>query len=120
MKQFLDLSHLLALAACISSSIPMLVKVLLCAVCCAHYFFIISRLDKKHYIIKHSVAQGWEIMQQEDFVSIQIEHSTVVSLLAVFLHFRTEDNVKKTLVLVNDSLTELDFRRFIVRLKTSA
>lgn len=115
----LCLVHLLALAACIICILPTGLKIALFIACSMNFGFFVKYLKNKQYILKHSYSSGWEISEGDRVVSIQIENSTVVTLVAVFLHFRQPNKAKETIVILPDSLTEDDFRRLIVKLKTS-
>ncbi len=110
--------HVLALGSSISNALPIEVKLALSTGICLHLWFSIKRLTSKPYIIKHTEEFGWEISDGNDFESIQILNSTVTTVFAIFLHFNKNAH-KQSLLILNDALTEDDYRRLIVRLKTS-
>lgn len=110
--------HALALASSIANALPIVVKLALLTGVCMHLRFIFKRIKKQRYKIKQSEAFGWEISAGNDFEQIQILDSTVITVFAIFLHFNK--NAKKQSVLImNDALSEDDYRRLIVRLKTA-
>ncbi len=118
LKLLLVVMHGLALAASIANALPVAVKLALLAGLCLHFWFVIKRFKSEQRIIKHSDALGWEVSYGNDFESIQILNSTVITVFAIFLHFKNSAG-KQSMLIVNDALTEDDYRRLIVRLKTA-
>ncbi|MDO9268826.1 MAG: hypothetical protein Q7T96_06905 [Methylobacter sp.] len=118
LKQLLIIMHMLALASSIANALPIIVKLALLTGIYMHLQFIIKRLKNEPYKIKHTEASGWEVSSGDDFKSIQILNSTVITLFAIFLHFNNHAH-KQSVLIVNDALNEDDYRRLIVRLKTA-
>jgi hypothetical protein len=118
LKQLLAVMHLLALAASIANALPVIVKVALVIGIGLHFFLALTRLKSEHYAIRHSETSGWEIASENDFKPVQILNSTVITLFAIFLHFDKNAH-KQSVLIVNDALSEDDYRRLIVRLKTA-
>lgn len=118
LKQLLVVIHLLALGSSIANALPVVVKLILTVGISMHLWFTIKRLPSKQYNIKHTEAFGWEISDGSDFESIQILNSTVTTVFAIFLHFN-KNTPKQSLLIINDALSENDYRRLIVRLKTA-
>ncbi|WP_432740375.1 protein YgfX [Methylobacter sp. G7] len=118
LKQLLVVMHTLALASSIANALPVAVKLALSTGICIHFWGTVKRLTKKSYNIKHTEKFGWEISDGNDFESIQILNSTVITVFAIFLHFN-KNAQKQSLLILNDALTEDDYRRLIVRLKTA-
>jgi len=118
LKQLLVIIHVLALAASIANALPIAVKLALSIGIFIHLRFMIKRLKSERHEIKQSEALGWEISSGNDFKSVQILNSTVITIFAIFLHF-TDHARKQSVLIVNDALTEDDYRRLIVRLKTT-
>jgi toxin CptA len=118
LRQLLVVIHLLALGSSIANALPITVKLVLLIGICIHFWFIIKQLKTKHYKIKHTESSGWELADGNDFEAIEIINSTVITTFAIFLHFR-KNSKKQSLLIPNDALTEDDYRRLIVRLKTA-
>ncbi|MGZ5018282.1 MAG: protein YgfX [Methylobacter sp.] len=118
LKQVLAVMHLLALASSIANALPIIVKLALVIGLGLHFYFALTRLKSEQYAIRHSEASGWEIASDNDFKPIQILNSTVITLFAIFLHFDNNAH-KQSVLIVNDALSEDDYRRLIVRLKTA-
>ena len=118
LKQLLVVTHVLALGSSIVNALPVAVKLALSTGICLHFGFTVKRLTSKTYNIKHTEEFGWEISDGNDFESIQILNSTVITVFAIFLHFNKNAH-KQSLLILNDALTEDDYRRLIVRLKTA-
>lgn len=110
--------HLLALASSTVNALPIAVKLALLTGICIHFCFTMKHVKSKQYTIKQSEAFGWEISDGNDFKPVQIMNSTVITLFAIFLHFKNNAD-KQSVLIVNDALTEDDYRRLIVRLKTT-
>jgi predicted Kef-type K+ transport protein len=118
LMRLLVVMHALALGASIACALPITVKLALLAGIFMHFRFFVKRLKNEQYTIKHTEALGWEISDGNDFEPVQILDSTVITIFAIFLHFN--DNAHKRSVLIaNDALSEDDYRRLIVRLKTA-
>lgn len=118
LKRLLVMMHALALGSSIANTLPLTAKLTLSAGLCMHLWFIIKRLKNQQFIIKHTEALGWEISGGNDFKPVQILDSTVVTLYAIFLHFNKNAH-KQSVLIVNDALSEDDYRRLITRLKTA-
>ncbi|MGZ5621017.1 MAG: protein YgfX [Methylobacter sp.] len=118
LKRFLVVMHVLAFGSSIANALPIIVKLALLIGICMHLLFMNKCLKNERYQIKHTDAASWEISSGDDFKPIQILSSTVITTFAVFLHF-TDNAHKQSALIVNDALSEDDYRRFIVRLKTA-
>jgi toxin CptA len=119
--------HALALGASMASALPLAIKISLCALIGIQCWLTVRRLNNEHYTIRHTEALGWNVSEGFDFASVEILKSTVFTTVALFLHFKYDSQVqswkpghKKTLLVLNDALTEEDYRFLIVRLKTTA
>ena len=118
--------HTLALGACIVNALAIAIKISLFAIICIHLWLTVRRLNAEQYTIKHTDAFVWEISEGNDFASIDILKSTVITTFVLFLHFKSrsqtgfwKSDAKKTLLVLKDSLTEDDYRYLIVKLKTT-
>jgi xanthine/uracil/vitamin C permease (AzgA family) len=118
LKQMLTVMHLLALASSIANALPVIVKLALVMGIGLHFYLALTRLKSEQYAIRHSETSGWEIASGNDFKPVQILNSTVITLFAIFLHFDKNAH-KQSVLIVNDALSEDDYRRLIVRLKTA-
>lgn len=118
LKQLLVVMHGLALGSSIANALPVAVKLVLLIGICLHLWFLFKRFKSEQCSIKQSEAAGWEISNGNDFKTVQILNSTVVTVFAIFLHF-SNDAGKQSVLIVNDALSEADYRRLIVRLKTA-
>jgi hypothetical protein len=119
--------HTIALGASMANALVFAFKISLCTLICIHCWSMVRRLNAEHYTIKHTEALGWEVSEGFDFSSVEILKSTVLTTVALFLHFKYDSQVqswkpghKKVLLVLNDALAEEDYRCLIVRLKTTA
>ena len=110
--------HVLAMGASFANSLPLAVKFVLLSGLGMHLAFMLRHLSDTTCKIKQTSVFGWELSDGNDFESIQILRSTVITTFAIFLHF-LKNTDKRSLLIVNDALTEDEYRRLIVRLKTA-
>jgi len=127
LKVMVILFNIIALGAVIANALALAIKISLSALICTHCWSTLRRLDAVHHTIKHTEALGWEISEGHDFVPIDILKSTVMTTFALFLQFKLVSQThswksgrKKTLLVLNDALADEDYRRLIVKLKTTA
>ncbi len=118
LKQLLVVMHVLAIGSSLANALPIAVKLVLLTGIFLHLWFVIQRLKNQQCKIKHSEASGWELANDNDYKPIQILNSTVITVFAIFLHFNKNAH-KQAVLIVNDELSEDDYRRLIVRLKTA-
>ena len=113
----------LALLACWVNSLPLLIKVSLGVLTLGYFVNLLQRLKKRQYTFRYTDTRSWEFSETEEFVSIEILPSSVVTNHAVFLHFQTLGEASPTqsaVLLAADSLTDEAYRAFIVKLLTTA
>jgi len=118
LKRFLVIMHGLALTASIANALPITVKLALATGIYIHLRLMIKRLKNRRHKIKQSEALGWEVSIGNDFEPVQILNSTVITIFAIFLHFNKNAH-RQSVLIVNDALSEDDYRCLIVRLKTT-
>ncbi len=109
------LIHCLALIASVFNNLPLLVKLAVFSAVLVHGYFVFIKPINAQQTIEHSET-GWRVLGME----VEILPTTVISTLAIFLHFKTPDNAKQGLVIFNDALSRKDYRNLLVRLKITA
>jgi hypothetical protein len=127
LKKTIVFVHTLAIVAVMANALALAIKINLFSLIGIHCWRTVSWLSAKNYIIKHTEALGWELSEGDDFAPIEILKSTVITTQAVFLHFKYRSEVqswksghKKYLLVVNDVLSDEDYRYLVVKLKTTA
>ena len=114
--QIVMLIHGLALIASMLNSLPLFIKLLVFSAVAVHGYFAFKRSQTQPCLsIEHSET-GWRVLEME----VEILPTTVISTLAIFLHFKTNENTKQNLVIFNDALSSEDYRNLLVRLKITA
>ncbi|CAG1020925.1 hypothetical protein DOJK_00655 [Patescibacteria group bacterium] len=108
---FLIILHVWAVIACITNDLNVLLQVVLSLLVAVHYKYVTRQSVET--VIEHSET-GWKYQSFE----IMILPSTVISSMALFLHFK-QDGKFKSLLIMNDALSAEDYRLLIVRLKTT-
>ncbi len=116
--QLLIVLHLLALGSSIANALPLVFKLVLLTGIFVHFWFILKGTEAMHYQLTHSEGSGWELTDDNDIEAIEILNSTVITTFAIFLHFK-KNAKRQSLLILNDMLTEDEYRRLIVRLKTA-
>jgi membrane-bound toxin of toxin-antitoxin system len=119
LKRVLISMHVLAMGACLANALPPVIKVSLLTGICLHLWVAVKRLTDTRPTIKFTEAAGWEISEGQDFEPVRILNSTVITLYAIFLHVTRQDQGKKTIIVLSDALLEDDYRRLIVKLRTT-
>jgi hypothetical protein len=119
--------HTIALGASMVNALAFAIKISLFALICIHCWLMVRRINAEHFNIKYTDALGWEVSEGCGFASVEIMKSTVITTFALFLHFKHglqarswKHGPEKTRLVLNDMLTEEDYRCLIVKLKTTA
>jgi hypothetical protein len=108
--------HTLALVASLLNNLPISLKGLLLLAITCHYYIYSTRQKAKHYRLEYNEI-GWQLAENDEFLTIEILPSTVVSRMAIFLHYKTEHKPINALVIFNDALVADDYRYLITKLK---
>lgn len=108
--------HSLALLASTMNSLPIGLKCLLIVVISGHFY--VNRAKTVCCRIAYSET-GWKIAQNEEFISVEILPSSVLSCVAIFLHIKGEKIANHSLVIFHDALAKEDYRALLVNLKTT-
>lgn len=111
--------HVLAMSACLANALPPVIKISLLTGICLHLWVAVKRLPDTRPAIKFTEAAGWEISEGQDFEPVRVLNSTVITLYAIFLHVARQNQGKKTIIILRDALLEDDYRRLIVKLRTT-
>ncbi|WP_442499567.1 protein YgfX [Methylobacter sp. sgz302048] len=119
LKQLLIFAHVLALGACLAAALPLAIKLALLAGIGLHCWGVIRRLNDFRQIIRYTEASGWEILDGDDFEPVRVINSTVITVYVIFLQVIRQNAGKKTIIVLNDALSEDDYRFLIVKLRTS-
>lgn len=118
LTQLLIVMHVLAMGSSLANALPLEIKFILLLGIVIHLLVMLKQLNVRQYTLKQTEAFGWELSDGKDFEPIHIQNSTVITTFALFLHFN-KNTKRQSLLILNDSLTDEDYRRLIVRLKTA-
>lgn len=81
-------------------------------------FYLKREKDFSGCFVRHSHRRGWEIaFSDQNFNSITIMPSTVISTVLIVLHFNTVIKQKQAVLIYNDAMPSDDYRRLMVELK---
>ncbi len=113
--------HGLALCAAMANALPFLFKLLL--------FLMVSislqRMLYKYFIssdarqLNYSRQFGWRLGSGEQLRQVKIMPSTVITNLAIILHYKQQNGVKQTMLVFNDALNPEHYRKLKATLKIS-
>jgi hypothetical protein len=119
LRRLLISAHVLALIASLANALPLAVKLGLFSGICLNLRVAVRHVNHSRQTIKYTEASGWEILEYNDFEPALILNSTVITVHAIFLHVVRLSGGKKTIIVLNDALSEDDYRSFIVKLRTT-
>jgi len=124
LKALIIIIHVLALGASIANDLDLAFKLGLITVISLQGWLTIKRLKNEAYTIKYTEALGWQLSKDQDLVSIEILNSTIVTTFAIFLHYKERSpsnfktpRAKRTRLILNDALSDDDYRCLLVKLK---
>lgn len=118
LRRLLIAFHLLALGACFTNSLPIIIQCVIFTAVLIQFRVCLKELGKEQVCIRHADKLGWLISDSLDFESVEVLATTITTHFVVFLHYRIQSS-RHVLLVPNDSLDAQEFRCFIVRLKTS-
>jgi hypothetical protein len=116
LSKIVMLIHGLALIASMLNSLPLFIRLLVFSAVAVHGYFAFKRSQIHSRLSIEHLETGWRVLEME----AEILPTTVISTLAIFLHFKTDNNTKQSLVIFNDALSRDDYRNLLVRLKITA
>lgn len=119
LEQLLIFAHVLALGACLAAALPLAIKLALLAGIGLYCWGVIRHLNDFRQTIRYTEASGWEILDGNDFEPVRVINSTVITVYVIFLQVIRQNAGKKTIIVLNDALSEDDYRFLIVKLRTS-
>jgi len=103
------------------ASISLIYKSLLFIAIIASLLIYRTREIKRNgLLIRYKPELGWEIaLQGNDYYSIEVLPSTVITSFFIVLHFKRHKNKKQTTLIAKDALIDDEFRKLMVLLKIS-
>lgn len=140
LKGLTGFMHGLALMACLVNALPITVKGMLFIIISIQLWYVVKRVKCEQPTIKYTESLGWEVSVSNNVEAVRILPSTVITTVVIFLHLEVRNasvgcarqnlitfkgmhtfggTSKKTLLILSDALSEDDYRRLIVKLKTS-
>lgn len=126
LKQIIVAAHVLAFVAGLSNALPAVYKIVLLSGIAGNLYFAFKRLNTPQPTIQYTDAAGWEITNGNECESVSILGSTVLTIYAIWLHVKRQDSHtlfgkrKRAILIMSDALDEYEFRRLIVKLKTTS
>jgi toxin CptA len=121
--RFLIITHSLAVFASLANALPWLYKLLSLAAVGLSLFISLRRYHYQFqpYCIRYNETSAWSIaMMDDDFQPMQILPSSVITSWLIVLHFQLENGKHQQSVILNDALSEQDYRTLVVTLKIAS
>jgi hypothetical protein len=115
-RHLLIVIHVLALGAGIANTLPFVLKLGIAALIGLNFRLNFHRLKIERRKIKYTEKLGWEISDGDDFETVEILKSSVITATFIFLQMQD----KPTVLIASDALSEDDYRQLIVKLKITA
>ena len=116
--------HIIVLLAIIFNGLAVLVKIILGLLVLVHLKFALRPTQNPHTFIRYSASSGWEFLVDNVFKPVDVLKSTVITTQVVFLHFNDKSRSqgltwqrKRVFLLLNDMLSEQDYRHLVVKLR---
>lgn len=134
LNQLLLFLYGLAAIASVLNTLPILTQFFLLCFLLLQYQRSYQQVAKHSLTLRYSQSLGWQLLENNEFIAIEILKSSVITSVALFLHFKKCDlhthpfkklfavwqNPDKSVVIVYDALNAEDYRRLIVWLKITA
>jgi hypothetical protein len=113
------LTFFLSFCATLINSLAVEIKVAMTLLICINCWFVIKKYSQQRFQISYSEASGWQYSNNEDFFAIEILRATVLTIFIVILHIQRQNKHKLSILIVNEAVDEDEYRRFLVKLKTT-
>jgi len=113
--------HAIAILATFTNSLSIVYKIILLIGILVSLIVQLKREDNfKGLILRYSEVTGWEITSLENqFSSIQILPSTVITHYLIVLHYKIQNQKKRAIIICKDTMTNDNYRKLLVALKIS-
>lgn len=117
----IHLLHGLAILACWLNALETIGQIMLSAVLLAFWGWQYKQLRNRRAIqLRYSPSDGWAISTAgQEYQAITFKPTSVINKLLIVLHYTDINRHFKTLLIVNDSMPDQDYRRLLVLLKIS-
>lgn len=116
----LIITHALAIFAGLANSLFWFYKLIALIVVGCSLFVYLRRYHYQFqpYQLKYNEDSVWSVaITDNDFQTMQILPSSVITTWLIVLHFRLENGKRQDLVILNDALNQQDYRSLAVSLK---
>lgn len=105
--------HGIALVACFANALPLTWQFAVALLICLNFKITYPKFNTEKRKIRFTEKSSWEIANGDDFETIEILSSTVITTAYIFLHLKN----KAPIVVASDALNQTEYRQFIVKLK---
>ncbi len=113
--------HAIAIFAALTIALTTVYKiVLVVAILVSLIAYLVKENNFIGLTLRHVEVSGWEIASFENqFSSIQLLPSTVLTQYLIVLHYKIQNKKKRAIIICNDTMTNDNYRKLLVALKIS-
>lgn len=109
--------HAVAFFAAMINNLAITYKLISVPLLLVSLFYYLKHSNQQ-FIIRHKLLSGWEIAFIENhFITTEILPSTVISPYLIVLHYKQENQKKRTALICKDALHKDEYRKLVVELK---
>jgi hypothetical protein len=113
--------HAIAIIAALTNALTTSYKIILVIAILVSLIVYLKRENNvKGLTLRHAEVSGWEITSLENqFSSIQVLPSTVITQYLIVLHYKIQNQKKRAIIICKDTMTNDNYRKLLVALKIS-
>ena len=112
--------HCVAILACWLSNLQMSSQTILTSLICIFWWVAKMRWNATPVYLRYTGNNGWRVsFDGNSYHSAVILDTTIITSVVMFLHYNTENQAFRSLMIAKDSLSNNEFRRLRVRLTLS-
>lgn len=113
LQHLVQVIHGIALVACFANALPLKWQIAVALLICLNFKITYPKFTTEKRKIRCTEKSSWEIGFGDDFETIEILSSTVMTTAYIFLHIKN----KAPVVIASDALSKTKYRQLIVKLK---
>lgn len=113
--------HVIAILAALTIALTTIYKIVLAVTILVSLIAYLKKENNfKGLTLRHAEVSGWEIsLSENQFSSIQILPTAVLTQYLIVLHYKIQNKKKRTIIICNDTMTNDNYRKLLVALKIS-
>jgi hypothetical protein len=109
--------HIIAASACITNLMAYPLKLPVLMAICINLRLLLQKIKRQKLQITFNEKSGWELLSPNGIELVTVLKSTFISTYIIILRIKSQSSHILTIIVLNDALSEDNFRRFISQLK---